>query len=126
MSISGEVNEGGDYPFFTGMTIIDLILMSKGLSDKGSYSDITVYRSTYDETQLNPVETISVSINEGYRNLSSDQNIELIEDDLIVIRSKLGYQPKEFVLVSGLVKKPGNYALKSNEYSVLRLKKLRI
>ena len=121
VSISGEVNEGGDYPFFTGMTIIDLILMSKGLTDKGSYSDITVYRSTYDETQLNPVETITTSLNEGYENINSKQNIELLENDLVVIREKLGYQPKEYVSVSGLVKKPGNYALKSNKYSIYDL-----
>ena len=121
VSISGEVNEGGDYPFFTGMTIIDLILMSKGLTDKGSYSDITVYRSTYDETQLNPVETITTSLSEGYENINSKQNIELVENDLVVIREKLGYQPKEYVSVSGLVKKPGNYALKSNKYSIYDL-----
>ena len=121
VSISGEINSGGDYPFFKGMTIVDLILMSNGISEKGSYEDITIYRSTYDETQLNPVETINLSLDEGYSNLSSDQNIELLENDLVVIRSKLGYQPKEFVSVSGLVKKPGNYALKSNNYSVFDL-----
>ncbi len=121
VSISGETNAGGDYPFFKGMTVIDLILMSNGITEKGSFEDITIYRSTYDETQLNPVETISVSINEGYSNLISEQNIELLENDLVVIRSKLGYQPKEFVSVSGLVKKPGNYALKSNKYSVFNL-----
>ena len=121
VSISGEINASGDYPFFKGMTVIDLILMSKGITEKGSFEDITIYRSTYDKTQLNPVETIDFSLNEGYSNLNSDQNIELLENDLVVIRSKLGYQPKEFVSVSGLVKKPGNYALKSNEYSVFDL-----
>ncbi len=121
VSISGEINESGDYPFFTGMTVIDLILMSGGITEKGSYDGIAVYRSTYDETQQNPVETISVSLDKGFGNLISDQNIELLENDLVVVRSKLGYQPKEFVLVSGLVKKPGNYALKSNDYSVFDL-----
>ena len=121
VSISGETNAGGDYPFFKGMTVIDLILMSNGVTEKGSFEDITIYRSTYDKTQVNPVETINISLNEGYSNLISDQNIELHENDLVVIRSKLGYQPKEFVSVSGLVKKPGNYALKSNEYSVFDL-----
>ncbi len=121
VSISGEINDGGDYPFFKGMTVIDLILMSSGVTEKGSFEDITIYRSTYDKTQLNPVETINVSLNEGYSNLISDQNIELLENDLVIIRSKLGYQSKEFVSVSGLVKKPGNYAIKSNEYSVFDL-----
>ena len=121
VSISGEINVAGDYPFFKGMTVIDLILMSSGVTEKGSYEDVTVYRSTYDKTQVKPVETINISFNEGYSNLISDQNIELLENDLVVIRSKLGYQPKEFVAVYGLVKKPGNYALKSNEYSVFDL-----
>ena len=121
VSITGEINTDGDYPFFKGMTVIDLILMSSGITEKGSFENITIYRSTYDENQLNPVETIDVSLNEGYRNLSSDQNIELLENDLVVIRSKLGYQPKEFVSVSGLVKKPGDYALKTNNYSVFDL-----
>ena len=121
VSISGEVNSGGDYPFFKGMTLIDLILMSSGVTEKGSFEDIAIYRSTYDETQLNPVETIIVSLNEGYSNLSSNQNIELLENDLVVIRSKLGYQPKEFVSVSGLVKIPGDYALKTNTYTVYDL-----
>ena len=121
VSISGEINEGGSYPFFRGMTIVDLILMSKGLTEKGSYDDINIYRSTYDKSQLNPVETFTTSLNDGYSNLSSKDNIELLENDLVVIRSKPGYQVKEFVTVSGLVKKPGNYALRSNEYSVYDL-----
>ena len=121
VSISGEVNEVGSYPFFNGMTIIDLILMSNGLTEKASYNDISIYRSTYDESQLNPVKTIFVSLNEGYGNLNSEQNIKLLENDLVVVRSKLGYQPKEYVSVSGLVKKPGDYALKSNKYSVYDL-----
>lgn len=121
VSISGEVNQGGNYPFFKGMTIVDLILMSKGLTERGSYDSINIYRSTYDKNQLNPVETITTSLNDGYSNLSSKDNIELFENDLVVIRSKLGYQTKEFVSVSGLIKKPGNYALKSNEYSVYDL-----
>ena len=121
VSIRGEVKSVGNYPFFKGMTVIDLILMSKGLTEKGSYDEITIYRSTYDETQLNPVETITLSLNSDYENINSKQNIELLENDLVVVRSKLGYQSKEFVSVSGLVKKPGNYALKSDKYSVFDL-----
>ena len=121
VSISGEINNVGEYPFFKGMTVLDLILMSGGVTEKGSFEDINIYRSTYDKTQLKPVQTIKISLNESYNNLISDQNIELLENDLVVIRSRLGYQPKEFVSVSGLVKKPGNYALKSNEYSMFDL-----
>ena len=118
ITINGEVNNPGLYPFFKGMTIVDLILMSGGVNDKGSNNAITVYRSTYDETMQNPIETIIVDLNDEYDNLSSSQNIKLKKNDLIIVRSKAGYQSVEFVSVSGLVKKPGNYAIKNNKYSV--------
>ena len=118
ISIDGEVSNPGLFPFFKGMTIVDLILMSGGVNDKGSNNAITVYRSTYDETMQNPIETIIVDLNDEYDNLSSSQNIELKKNDLIIVRSKAGYQSIGFVSVEGLVKSPGNYAIKNNKYSV--------
>ena len=121
VAIAGAINQPGNYPFFKGMTVIDLILMAKGITNSGSNSGITIYRSTYDETQREPVETISVNLNSDFSKLDEIQNTELKVNDLIVVRSKLGYQSKEYVLVSGLVKKPGNYALKTNKYSFYNL-----
>ena len=118
VTISGEINDPGLYPFFKGMTIVDLILMSNGVNDNGSNNGITIYRATYDESKQKPVETIIVDLNDEYENLSSDQNVELYKNDLIVVRSKAGFQSLEFVSVQGLVKKPGNYAIKNNKYSV--------
>ena len=118
VTISGEINSPGAYPFFKGMTLVDLILMSKGFKDSGSNNGITIYRSTYDESKQNPVKTIIVSLNDGYDNLSSNQNIELTKNDLVVVRPKAGYQSIEFVSVNGLVKNPGNYVIKNNKYSV--------
>ena len=117
VAISGEVNEPGNFPFFRGMTIVDLILMAKGIKDSGTSSGIVIYRSTYDETQKSPVEAITVNLNENIFKLNKNQNTELMVNDLVVVRSKLGYQPKEYVTVSGLVKKPGDYALRTNKYS---------
>ena len=117
VAISGEVNEPGNFPFFKGMTIVDLILMAKGIKDSGASSGIVIYRSTYDETQKSPVEAITVNLNENIFKLNKNQNTELMVNDLVVVRSKLGYQSKEYVTVSGLVKKPGDYALRTNKYS---------
>ena len=118
VAISGEINSPGVYPFFNGMTVADLVLMSRGVTQKGAIDDILIYRSTYDKLQKNPVETINISLNEGFKNLSSEQNIELKINDNVIIRSKLGYKKKGFVLVSGLAKKPGYYVIKNNNYSV--------
>ncbi|MFL2601832.1 MAG: SLBB domain-containing protein, partial [Flavobacteriaceae bacterium] len=63
-------------------------------------------------------ELINVSLNDDYRNLDSNENIMLEVNDNVIIRSKQGYKQKEFVLVTGLVNKPGYYAVKNNTYSV--------
>ena len=87
--ITGEVNEPGAFPFFNGITVADLILMAKGVTDKGSFKGITVYRSSYDSTQKNPVNEILINLSDGLKSLSSDQNIKLNVNDLVVVRSKL-------------------------------------
>ena len=55
VTIEGEVFEPKNYPFFDGMTVVDLILMSKGITKNGDLSNIEIYRSTYDEDRKNPV-----------------------------------------------------------------------
>ena len=121
VTIEGEVFEPKNYPFFDGMTVVDLILMSKGITKNGDLSNIEIYRSTYDEDRKNPIETIKVSLDTDLSNLSEINNTELKEDDLVIVREKLGYQEKEFVTVEGLVKYPGTYAIKNNNYSFFDL-----
>ena len=121
VSIEGEISKPNNYPFFDGMTLIDLILISKGVTLKGDLNNISIYRSTYDESRQNPVQTLKVSLDSDFSKIDSTNNIKLEENDLVVIREKLGYQEKEFVTVEGLVKFPGSYAIKDNNYSVYDL-----
>ena len=121
VSIEGEVFNPQNYPFYEGMTLIDLILISKGITTNGDLGNIEIYRSTFDENRTNPIKTIKVSLNTDLSNLSDINNIELNADDLVVVRKKLGFQVKEFVTVEGLVKYPGTYAIKNNNYSFFDL-----
>ena len=121
VSIEGEVFQPKSYPFFAGMTVIDLILMSKGITTNGDLNNIEIYRSTYDKERTNPIETIKVSLDTDLSNLSDINNVYLKEDDLVVVRERLGFQEKEFVTVEGLVKYPGTYAIKNNTYSFFDL-----
>ena len=116
VSIRGEVSEPNNYPFFDGMTLIDLILISKGVTLKGDLKNISIYRSTYDESRQNPVQNFKVSLDSDFSKINSINNIKLKENDLVVVRERLGYQDKEFVTVEGLVKFPGTYAIKDNSY----------
>jgi len=117
VSIEGEVSEPNNYPFFKGMTLIDLILVSKGVTLKGDLKNISIYRSTFDESRQNPVQTLKVSLDSDFSKINNDNNIKLEENDLVVVREKLGYQDKEYVTVEGLVNYPGSYAIKDNNYS---------
>ena len=121
VSIKGEISEPNDYPFFDGMTLIDLILVAKGATLKGDLKNISIYRSTYDNSRQNPVQTFKVSLDSDFSKIDNINNIKLEENDLVVVREKLGYQDKEFVTVEGLVKFPGTYAIKNNNYSVYDL-----
>ena len=121
VTIDGEVFAPQSYPFYEGMTLIDLIFIAKGITKNGDLGNIDIYRSTYDEDRINPIETIKTSLNNNLSNLDNINNIKLKEDDLVIVREKLGYQEKEFVTVEGLVKYPGTYAIKNNNYSFFDL-----
>ena len=63
----------------------------------------------------------NVSLNNNLSKLNNLSNIKLEEDDLVVIRKKPGFQEKEFITVEGLVKHPGTYTIKSNDYTFFDL-----
>ena len=124
INIRGQVFEPNKYPFFDGMTLIDLILIAKGVTLDGDLTNIEVYRSTYDKTRQEPVKGIKVNLNTNdLSNLNSENNILLKEDDLVIIRKKKGVQEKEFVFVNGLVANPGGYSIRTNNYSFYDLVK---
>ncbi len=120
VSIEGEVAEAGEYPFYQGMTVGDLLLISKGVTNLGDLDNIQIYRSTYDENNINPFEKIEIKLN-SISNFNENNNFKLKKDDLVIVRKKPGHQEKEFVQVDGLVKKPGIYAILNNKYSFYEL-----
>ncbi len=121
VEIEGEIAFPEKYTFFDGMTLIDLILIAKGLTLNGDLSNIEIYRSTYDESRKLPVKTIKIDLDSDLSKLSDTNNILLEENDLVVIREKKGFQKKEFIKVEGLVKNPGTYAILNNNYSFFDL-----
>jgi protein involved in polysaccharide export with SLBB domain len=121
VSIRGEVFSPNTYSFFNGMTLMDLILIAKGLTLEGDLDNIYIYRSTLDEDRKNPIETIKVSLGSDLQNMNQINNINLKENDLVIVRKKLGIQEKEIISVDGLVKFPGTYNIRDNKYSFFDL-----
>ena len=85
----------------------------------GDLNNIYIYRSTFDKDRTTNRNN-QTSLND-LLNLDNVNNLKLKEDDLIVVREKLGFQEKEFVTVEGLVKYPGTYAIKNNNFSFFDL-----
>lgn len=113
--ISGGVNNPGDYNYYDGLTIEDLVLIAGGLSDKANPSIIDVYRKIKDDD----IETLAESFNtslEGQLDFSRTSSFELKPGDRVSIRLLRGINNNVRITIEGEVNYPGNYsALNKNE-----------
>ena len=121
VNIMGEVNKVGVYDFYEGMTVSDLILLAGGIKSYGSFVSIDLFRQTYDKSLQSPYISIDAELKTDYSSQTLDQNPELMQGDLVVVRPKEGYTEPEYVKISGLVKSPGFYSILNNQYSLFDL-----
>ena len=120
VEIKGEVNSPGVFEFYDGMTVLDLVLISKGVKRTGSFVSIDLYRETLDVSGT-PFESIFVDLNSEYGTYNIENNPILKENDMVIVRNKEGYSLPEFAQIEGLVKSPGFYSILSNKYSLYDL-----
>ena len=116
VSISGQVQSPGSYPFREGMKISDLLLLGDGLKVNANASAVTLYRMDLNSEGTTTTTTISLD-----ENLIPSNNALLQPDDYVVVRTKSGYQTIETVTLNGEVKNRGVYALKNKNYSLYDL-----
>ena len=121
VEIKGEVNNVGIYDFYDGMTVSDLILLAGGIKSSGSFVSIDLFRQTFDKSLRFPFESIDAQLKMDYNSDLLDQNPNLVQGDLVVVRLKEGYIKPEYVEISGLVKSPGFYSILNNQYSLYDL-----
>ena len=125
VEIRGEINRPDDtdgrFPFFEGMRVSDLILMTGGVKENGDLFSINVFRQTFDKSGKVPFRSIPAKLNLDYTSRSLDENPVLIPGDLVVVRIKEGVLPPEYAEITGLVKSPGIYSLLNNKYSLYDL-----
>ena len=120
--IKGEVNEPGKYPFYQGMTVADLVLSASGFKNSANSKQIDLYKLTYDPTGKSPIELKQASLNIDFSANNETNNLTLDNDDMVIVRSKEGFkQKKDYVTLSGLVKRPGEYGVIDDSYSLYDL-----
>jgi len=110
VSIDGEVNQKGAFPYAIGMTIGDLILKAKGFKQSASGSYIEVVRRIKDSpTEL--AKVIKAEINADLSISENEKKIALEPFDQIFVRPSIGYREFKYIFVQGEASYTGKYVL---------------
>lgn len=110
VSIDGEVNQKGAFPYATGMTIGDLILKAKGLKQSASGSYIEVVRRVKDSpTEL--AKVIKAEINPDLSIHENEKKIALEPFDQVFVRPSIGYKDFKYIYVQGEASYTGKFVL---------------
>jgi protein involved in polysaccharide export with SLBB domain len=111
VSISGVIPSPGLYPWFTGMTLKDLLLISGSLHQQ--YYDISDWEhaelARYD-LQESKYYLMDIDI-QAVVNGSVDDNIQLSPYDKLMVPKQQGLKSTGFVTVLGSIYRPGDYTL---------------
>jgi protein involved in polysaccharide export with SLBB domain len=110
VSIDGEVNQNGAFPYSEGMTIGDLILKAKGLKHTASGSYIELVRRVKD-SPTESAKIIKAEINSDLSINENEKKITLEPFDQVFVRPSIGYKDFKYVYVQGEVSYSGKFVL---------------
>lgn len=111
VQIEGAVQSGGEYTFYTGMTLQDLIAQAGGLTDAAASNNIEVARRIRSlEATEETAEIFSFQID---ARLAGGNDFALEPYDYVIVRRAPGYQRQHTVLIEGEVTYPGTYVIQS-------------
>lgn len=118
-TLYGPVSMPGTFPYTENMTLEDAIVSAGGLKEEALLSNVEVarrlqYTDERDTTYNTKVKIFTFSIDNGLL-VKEGQNFLLKPYDIITIKRNPEYAEASVVNISGEVKYPGNYTLKSKE-----------
>ncbi len=116
VQITGNVRKPGRYDYLDGMTIMDLIFASGGLRESASKLEAEVSR--VDSTAIATTKgarIYRVPIAEDYGIHSQDTSFVLQKYDEVFVREIPDWELQRNVTITGEVKYPGVYSLKSKD-----------
>lgn len=121
VNVNGDVNKPGNFPFYVGMKLGDLILLANGFKESASFSKLELARRVIDHGSANAEETIIIKSFDLDGTLKLDNaasQFPLEPFDILSVRSSPNFEQQRMVSISGQVNYPGVYALKKNEYKL--------
>lgn len=119
VTIVGEVETPGIYPYGANITVEDLILMAGGLMEGASTVRVDVSRRIVNPTATEQTEMLAelftLSIDKSLK-VGTGNNFMLEPFDIVTVRKSPGYEVQHSVTIDGEVLFAGNYTLeKRNE-----------
>ena len=121
LTINGEVNDPGVFPFAANTTVQDLILQAGGLLRSASMARIDVARMIVDNESLVAQKDISTyytfTLNNGFAVDGADTFV-LEPYDVVTVRRSPSYVKGRVVKVTGEVNFPGEYYMSRREERV--------
>ncbi|MFT7162352.1 MAG: protein involved in polysaccharide export with SLBB domain [Bacteroidia bacterium] len=111
VQVTGEVLEGGVYPFFNQMTVQDLIILAGGLKESASGAMIEIARRNTNGGVNSAAEIINISIDQTLSLESEDRSRILKPFDQVYIRRSPGYTIQQQVTVEGEALATGVYTI---------------
>ncbi len=116
VSILGQVKSPGAYAYEESMTVMDLLKIAGGLNDKTFLESIYTKEAEIIRQVTNSIYPKRISINlEQLLNDQNDQNIELHNQDIVLVREDIKYAEPRYVTISGKVNVPGKYTIQTKE-----------
>lgn len=106
VSINGYVNSPGKYDYRNGMTVGDLLLMAKGISDGADLTHVEI--ASKGRESSGQITSLNLIDHEEF--LSSP----LQPYDIVYIRPRENYRELKTIEILGEVKYPGLYAVEKN------------
>ena len=117
ISIQGEINSPGRYPFIDSMNVEDIIFLANGFKESAAKSFVEVARRVQSDSEANKnsSEIFNFKINSDLTLADDASQFKLQPFDLIVIRESPNYNEQKIVIVEGEVKYPGKYSLEKKD-----------
>jgi len=110
--IYGAVKDPGEYEYFEGDSLLDLIALAGGLTQDADLSTSEIIRFSSDNKNT---QTLKKDLKLLFTFSDREQDVALLPDDRVFIRSMPEFREKKQVIIRGEVLYPGVYAIEEGK-----------
>lgn len=115
VSIAGEVNNPISTRYDSTLKMKDLIKLAGGVTLGSNLNRVDIFRLRFNKDRAPDKQVLSLTIDQEFNVISGTQ-FELQPLDYVVVRRIPEFQLQDFVTISGEVRTPGVYSIKTKRY----------